>query len=121
MYALTSTVKSGDICIPQSYKQAMENATFQHSAIEAEFHGLEEQGYQELVDLPASIHCMNGMWVFDLKINSEGNIIKPKAYYVGQGNLQIPSIDFDKGWIIVVHMESMQITIVVVFMMKLKV
>lgn len=105
-FALASVAKETSIPIPKSYEQAMRNAEFWMPAMEKEIRTLEERGVWELVDLPEGAHCVSGMWVYDLKMDGSGNVIAPKARYVGRGDSQKEGVDYEKGWAMVTRMES---------------
>lgn len=96
-FALASVTKEQTIPIPKSYNQAMLNADFWMPAMEKEIRTLVERGVWELVDLPEGAHCVSGMWVYDLKMDGSGNVLGPKARYVGRGDSQVEGIDYEKG------------------------
>lgn len=113
MWVMASAIKGGAVRIPKSYEQAMRNPELWEPAMQSEIQNLEAHECWQLVDLPEGANLVDGMWVFDLKMDDDGNIVKPKARYVGQGDSQIPGIDFDKGWAMVTRVESVQMAMAV--------
>jgi hypothetical protein len=50
----------------------------------------------ELVELPASHRAIGLKWVFKVKRDEHGNIIRHKARLVAKGYVQCAGVDFDK-------------------------
>ena len=58
-------------------------------AMTKEIGNLEKRGCWTLVDRPTDAKVLDGMWVFDVKLDGDSVIIKPKARYVLRGDMQI--------------------------------
>src|SRR6266576_1264459 len=63
-------------------------------AMEEEHAALVAHGTWELQDKPVSVNVVGCCWVFHLKWDAAGNIIRYKVRLVAQGFLQIPGVDF---------------------------
>lgn len=82
--------------VPRSYKQAMIRPALWYPPMQSEFATLIEKGVWELVPRRVGVNVMKSMWVYALKYDGEGNIIKYKARFVGKGYSQIEGVDFDE-------------------------
>jgi hypothetical protein len=109
-WAFASAVKGR---VPRSYKEAMREPEKWEPAMRAEFDQLEVHGVWKLVDLPAGEHAIDGMWVFDVKVDGDGNILKYKGWYVARGDEMVEGKDFEVKWAMVVRMESVQMVFAV--------
>ncbi|KAJ3791439.1 hypothetical protein GGU11DRAFT_751804 [Lentinula aff. detonsa] len=79
---LASTIKGGgEIHIPKSYAEAMRDSEGWLPPMKAEFESLINRGCWSLVDRPMNQKILNGMWVYDLKVDGDGVILKRKARY----------------------------------------
>ncbi|KAF5343211.1 hypothetical protein D9758_013429 [Tetrapyrgos nigripes] len=107
---LASEVKSIGIHILHSFKQAAKDWEAWRLPMAAEVESLQQQGTWELVNPPEGIHIVNGIWVYNVKVDGEGNVIKRKAHWCAQGDTQIAGLDYDKGWAMVVHMDMTEMT-----------
>jgi hypothetical protein len=63
----------------------------------------------ELADFPASNHVISFKWVFKLKKDEAGEVIKHKACLVACGFVQQEGIDFDDAFAPVARMESVRL------------
>jgi hypothetical protein len=89
--------------------------------MEAEIKQLEDRGVWKLVDLPAGEHAIDGMWVYDVKVNGAGNPWKYKGRYVARGDEMIEGKDFEVKWAMVARMESVRMTFAVAAVNRLHV
>jgi len=62
--------------------------------IHEELDMLEKAGTRELVDPPPNANIVESKWVFCMKKDSAGNIVRYKACLVTQGFSQVPGIDY---------------------------
>src|SRR5260370_12604762 len=74
-----------------------------------------------LVPLLADQKIISCQWVLTTKCNSDGEIIKYKAQLVAQGFSQIPRMDFDETFLLVMQLESFQILLVIAIQFNLKI
>jgi hypothetical protein len=63
----------------------------------------------ELANLPRGHHVITLKWVFKLKRDEAGAIIKHKARLVARGSMQQEGIDFDDTFTLVARIESMRL------------
>ncbi len=80
---------------PQSLEEARLQIEWPQwkEAMDAEIAQLEALGTYEKVDLPSGRKPIPCKWVYRLKHDNEGNIVKYKARLVAKGFSQIPGID----------------------------
>jgi hypothetical protein len=76
------------------------------AAMKAEMDAVEKNHTWELADLPRGHCAITLKWVFKLKRDEVGAIIKHKARLVARGFLQRKEIDFDDAFALVARMES---------------
>ncbi|KAF5370491.1 hypothetical protein D9757_013116 [Collybiopsis confluens] len=95
---LASTIKGGEVYIPKSFPEAMANADDWLPPMKKEFDSLVQRGCWTLIDRPKDARVMQGMWVYDIKVDGDGKLLKRKARYVARGDMQIPGVDFQKSW-----------------------
>jgi hypothetical protein len=77
--------------------------------MKAEMDAVEKNHTWELADLPRGHRTITLKWVFKLKRDVVGAIIKHKARLVARGFLQREGIDFDDAFAPVARMESMRL------------
>jgi hypothetical protein len=77
--------------------------------MKAEMDGVEKNRTWELTDLPRGHRAITLKWVFKLKRDEVGVIIKHKARLVARGFLQREGIDFDDAFAPVARMESVRL------------
>jgi hypothetical protein len=77
--------------------------------MKAEMDAVEKNRTWELADLPRGHHAITLKWVFKLKRDEVGAIIKHKARLVARGFLQREGIDFDDAFTPVARMESVRL------------
>jgi hypothetical protein len=92
----------------RSFAQAENDAAW-HVAMKAEMDAVEKNRTWELVDLPRGHRAITIKWVFKLKRDEVGVIIKNKARLVARGFLQREGIDFDDAFAPVARMESVRL------------
>jgi hypothetical protein len=115
-WAFASTVKG---MVPRSYREAMREPEKWGPAMQAEFDQLVQRGVWKLVDLPEGQHAIDGMWVFDLKVDGEGKTVKHKGRYVARGDKMVEGRDFGTKWAMVARMESVRMVFAVAAVKRL--
>jgi hypothetical protein len=90
---------------PRSFAEAEKDAAW-HAAMKAEMDAIEKNRTWELADLSRSHRAITLKWVFKLKRDKVGVIIKHKARLVARGFLQREGIDFDDAFSPMARMES---------------
>jgi len=51
-----------------------------------------------MTDLPPGAKLTGSRWVFDLKRDAAGNVVRYKARFVARGFTQKPGVDYDEVW-----------------------
>eukprot|EP00170_Pyropia_yezoensis_P005115 contig_20934_g5129 len=67
-------------------------------AMQDELRSLAEINAWELTDLPPGAKLTGSRWVFDLKRDAAGNVVRYKAHFVFRGFSQKPGVDYDEVW-----------------------
>jgi hypothetical protein len=93
---------------PRSFAEAEKDAAWR-AAMKAEMDAVEKNRTWELADLPCGHRAITLKWVFKLKRDEVGAIIKHKARLVARGFLQREGIDFDDAFAPVARMESVRL------------
>jgi hypothetical protein len=93
---------------PRSFAEAEKDAAWR-AAMKAEMDVVEKNHTWELADLPRGHRAITVKWVFKLKRDEVGAIIKQKARLVARGFLQREGIDFDDAFAPVARMESVRL------------
>jgi hypothetical protein len=93
---------------PWSFTEAEKDAAWR-AAMKTEMDAVEKNRNWELADLPRGHRAITLMWVFKLKRDEIGAIIKHKAHLVAQGFLQWEEIDFDDAFAPVARIESVRL------------
>jgi hypothetical protein len=76
------------------------------AVMQSEMDAVEKNRTLELADLPRGHSTTTVKWVFKLKRDEAGAIIKHKARLMARGFMQREAIDFDDTFAPVAHMES---------------
>jgi transposase InsO family protein len=93
--ALAAVMVDG-VRIPTTMKEAMASPQADHwrAAIKDEYESLVGMGTWTVCTPPVHARLIGTKWVFDLKTNKEGKIVRYKARLVAQGFSQIQGIDY---------------------------
>jgi hypothetical protein len=78
---------------PATFAEAEPHPAWRGTMLE-EMNAIEENGTWELTSLPPGHHPIGLKWVFKLKKNTAGDIIKHKARLVAKGYVQRTGVDF---------------------------
>jgi hypothetical protein len=90
---------------PQSFTKAERHAAW-HAAMQSEMDAVEKNHTWELADLPRGHSAITLKWVFKLKRDEAGAIVKHKAHLVARGFMQREGINFDDTFNPVARIES---------------
>jgi hypothetical protein len=93
---------------PRSFTEA-ERHTAWRAAMESEMDTVEKNCTWELADLPRDHSAITLKWVFELKRDKTGAIVKRNARLVAHGFVQQEGIDFDDTFIPMARMESVRL------------
>src|SRR6202522_1703715 len=77
--------------------------------MDAEIDQLTKQGTYKMVDLPPDQKAIASKWVFRIKRDHNGKIVKHKARLVAKGFSQIPGIDFVETFAPVMRLETFRL------------
>jgi hypothetical protein len=110
-------VFDGDIAIPQNYNQAISCAE-RHNwipAIESELNSLALSGTWALVnEIPSDRKKISTKWVFSVKRDSNGNVVRYKARLVVRGFSQIKDQDYNETFAPVLDTRSLRLMLALV-------
>jgi hypothetical protein len=93
---------------PWSFVEAERHAAWR-AAMQSEMDAVEKNCTLELADLPRGHSAITLKWVFKLKRDEAGAIVKHKARLVARGFMQWEGIDFDDTFAPVARMESVRL------------
>lgn len=93
--------------VPNSYREALASDA-KDEWFTRELYSLGEHGVWEIVRAPADTKLVGCKWVFVLKRNEKGEIVRFKARLVAQGFSQTFGIDFDETYSPVANMASIR-------------
>lgn len=86
-----------------------------------EIKSIEENGTWQLVDLPAGHRPIGLKWVYKLKKNAAGDVVKHKARLVAKGYVQRAGVDFDEVFAPVARLDSVRVLMALAVQLKLEV
>ena len=81
--------------------------------MEAEMQSIEENKARSLVDLPPGHKPIGLKWVFKVKRDEHGAVVKHKTRLVAKGYVQRPGIDFTEVFAPVARLESVRVLLAV--------
>jgi hypothetical protein len=90
---------------PRSFAEAERHAAW-HAIMQSEMDAVEKNRTWELADLPHGHSAITLKWVFKLKRDETGAIVKHKARLVARGFVQREGIDFHDTFTPMARMES---------------
>nr|GEV49336.1 retrovirus-related Pol polyprotein from transposon TNT 1-94 [Tanacetum cinerariifolium] len=93
---------------PTSYVMASKDREWV-KAMKVELDAIEKNQTWSLVDLPVGRKPIGLKWVYKLKRDPSGNILKHKARLVAKGYVQKPGVDFDEVFAPVARIETIRI------------
>jgi hypothetical protein len=96
---------------PKTLDEALSgpNRTQWLAAAHAEVKSLRAKGVYCLVDRSPKMKVLSGKWVFKLKRDQDGNIIRFKARYVVKGFMQQLSVDYSNTYANVADIDTIQL------------
>lgn len=99
-----------DVYEPKTYNQAVKSTDANQwlSAMNEELTSIEQNETWELCNLPAVRKAIGSKWVFKLKMDENGKIIRHKARLVAQGFSQKFGVDYDEVFAPVVRTTTLR-------------
>lgn len=109
--------------VPVTYNEAVVDDDWDKwkTAMDAEYNSLMENKTWNLVDLPPEKKPIRCKWVFALKRDVDGNILKYKARLVAKGYSQKEGIDYEETFAPVVKYTSVRILLAIAANLKLQI
>jgi len=93
---------------PANYKEAAGDSEW-IAAMESEIQSIRKNGTWELATLPPGHKPIGLKWVFKLKRNSEGEVVKHKARLVAKGYVQKQGVDFEEVFAPVARLDTVRL------------
>lgn len=93
---------------PNTYRQAAGEKKW-NVAMQQEMNSVEENGTWVLTELPKNQKMIGLKWVYKLKKDAEGNIVKHKARLVAKGYSQEQGVDFEENFAPVARLETVRL------------
>lgn len=93
---------------PVTFEQAIKDEAWR-AAMDAEIDTIERNDTWKLTNLPYGHKAIAFKWVFKLKRNPSGAIIKYKARLVAKGYTQQPGIDYDEVFAPVTRLKTVRL------------
>jgi hypothetical protein len=111
MVLMSQCTEDADPEEPKTLQEALSSPkrTQWLSAIHAEVCSLQAKGVYRLVDRSPKMKVLGGKWVFKLKRDQDGNIIKFKARYVVKGYMQRFGIDYTDTYANVADIDTIRL------------
>jgi hypothetical protein len=91
-----------------SFSQAEKDASWRHAMAE-EINSIEDNNTLDLVNLPAGYKPIGLKWVYKLKKNVSGVVVKYKARLVAKGHVQREGVDFEEVFAPVARLNSLRL------------
>ncbi|GJY50383.1 retrovirus-related pol polyprotein from transposon TNT 1-94, partial [Tanacetum coccineum] len=95
---------------PKNYKQALEHSCW-IEAMQEELHEFERLDVWVLVPSPDNILIIPLKWIFKIKLDEYGEVLKNKARLVAKGYRQEAGIDFEESFAPVARIEAIRLFI----------
>ncbi|POM59370.1 Integrase catalytic core protein [Phytophthora palmivora] len=117
-------LRASDIKIPKNYRQAMRSkqAKFWREAMDAEMAALKDKGVLRQIprsELPSGQQTIKTMWVFDVKTDHLGYIVRYRPRVVARGDKQRFGIDFMETFSPVARMATFRTFVAVCIILNL--
>ena len=104
---------------PKSFKSAMKEDLWRR-AMEEEIEAIEKNSTWELVKLPEKCKTIGVKWIYKIKRDNSGEIVRYKARLVAKGFSQVRGVDFEEVFSPVARAESIRIIVAMAAQFKWK-
>ena len=100
---------------PKSVREAFTSSDSEkwHAAMESEIANIEAKGTWRETQLPAGRKAVGCKWVFKVKEDADGQVVKYKARLVAQGFSQTPGVDYEETFAPVGRMTSLRVLLAI--------
>ena len=105
---------------PSSFEEA-NNDKFWVKAMEEELDQIQKNETWELVPRPKNKNVIGTKWVFQKKLNEEGQVTRNEARLVCKGYAQVEGIDFEENFSPIARMEAIRMILAYACSKKIKV
>nr|GEZ59303.1 integrase, catalytic region, zinc finger, CCHC-type, peptidase aspartic, catalytic [Tanacetum cinerariifolium] len=95
---------------PKNYKQALEHSCW-IEAMQDEIHKFKRLDVWVLIPCPKNILIIPLKWIFKIKLDEYGEVLKNKAWLVAKGYRQEAGIDFEESFASVARLEAIRLFI----------
>ncbi|KAE8690865.1 hypothetical protein F3Y22_tig00110893pilonHSYRG00648 [Hibiscus syriacus] len=102
-----------DYVVPTTIEEAFQSAAWTE-AVHAEYSALLDNETWVLVPLPADRNLVGCKWLFKLKRNPDGSVLRYKARLVAKGFTQVPGLDFQNTFSPVVKFSTVYVLLTMV-------
>lgn len=113
-YVALLAASSDEDYIPKSFKDAMKHSDTWYDPMKSEMDVMDRRGVFTKVERPEGKRVIGLKWIYGLKYNAEGEVVRKKARLVAQGFNQIPGVDFDQTYASVARLESMRMCLAII-------
>lgn len=98
------------ISIPNTYEDAIQSPDREKwiEAMKDEINSIEENKTWDLVELPANKNLVDNKWVFTVKTDENGNVVRYKARLVAKGFSQKFGVDYEEVFAPVVKLQTLR-------------
>lgn len=93
---------------PASVEEALEENCWK-DATNTELQSIKENNTWRLTELPKGQHAIGLKWVFKIKRDAAGNIVKHKGRHVAKGYAQKQGVDYDEVFSLVARLETVSV------------
>ena len=97
---------------PKSFKDADGDPNWK-AAMEEELKSIRDNDTWALAELPHGHHAIGLKWVYKVKRDENGAIVKYKARLVAKGYVQRPGIDYEEAFTPVARLESVRLLLAI--------
>lgn len=93
---------------PNSFKHAVKDRVWKQ-AMKSEMESIENNGTWKLTELPLGHKAIGLKWIYKIKKDADGNIVKYKARLVAKGYVQEKGVDFEEIFAPVTRLETVRL------------
>uniref|UniRef100_A0AAV1THA1 Reverse transcriptase Ty1/copia-type domain-containing protein n=1 Tax=Peronospora matthiolae TaxID=2874970 RepID=A0AAV1THA1_9STRA len=116
--------RASDVRTPKNFRQAMcsKYATQWKAAMDEELEAMKSKGVITLIskrEMPEDTKAIKTMWVYSVKTDHLGNVIRLRARIVARGDKQRPGIDYGETFSPVARMATFRMFVAICLLMDL--